>query len=102
MPNSSSRKMEGMVEAGNIDLLNRPIVKNSDGSVSTVRSMSVEIDGKEVLLPTVSDDGRNLSDAEAIAQYLSTGKHLGKFDSVKSADAYAKRLHELQETMYVK
>lgn len=90
----------GMVEPGNIDLANRPVVKNQDGKIATVRSMSVNMDGKEVLIPTISDDGRTLSTDEAIAQYRKTGRHLGKFDSPQNATAYAKKLHGDQDRQY--
>ena len=91
----------GQLEAGNINLFNRPVVKNADGTISTVRSMSANFDGKEVLLPTVSDDGKILSNEEAVEQYRKTGKHLGIFDSPEHATAYAKTLHEDQERLYV-
>ncbi|WP_158219454.1 MULTISPECIES: glycosyl hydrolase 108 family protein [unclassified Achromobacter] len=95
--------VKGMVSPGNIDLTRRPQVKNDDGSISTVRSMSFEEDGKEVLIPTVSDDGKRiLSDDEAIAQYHRTGKYLGKFDTPDNADAYAEQLHQQQEEAYLK
>lgn len=86
----------GLVEKGNVDLTNRPRVKNADGSISTVRSLGVNIDGKEVLLPTVSDDGRILTKDEAVQQYRQTGKHLGVFSSVEASTSYAKKLHEDQ------
>jgi hypothetical protein len=92
---------EGLITPGNIDLLHRPVVKNEDGSISTVRSMSTEIGGKEILLPTVSEDGKILSDDEAVKQYLKTGKHLGIFDNPDHATSYAQNLHKSQEKLYV-
>lgn len=91
---------KGLVKAGNVDLTNRPVVKNADGSISTVRSISFSEDGKEILVPTVSDDGRIMSDQEAIAHYHATGKSLGEFASEADATAYAKTLHENQAKRY--
>ncbi len=94
------RLARGQLQAGNIDLNNRPVVRNPDGSISTVRSISANFDGREVLIPTVSDDGRILSDDDAIAQYQKTGRNLGIFDTPDNATAYAQSLHQDQERMY--
>ena len=92
---------KGLIQEGNIDIHNRPIVKNADGSISTVRSMSTNIDGREVLIPTVSDDGRIMSDDEAIDNFMRTGKHLGVFDNPEDATAYAESLHNQQADEYL-
>jgi hypothetical protein len=91
----------GQLEPGNIDLHNRPRVRNADGSVSTVRSVSMNFGDGEVLLPTVSDDGRIMTDDEAADQYRKTGRHLGRFSTPDHADAYAQQLHNDQEREYV-
>ena len=95
------RTVDGLITLGNIDLYSRPRVDNGDGTYSTVRSMSFgDENGREILIPTVSDDGRIMSDDEAINNYYQTGKHLGIFNSPDAATAYAERLHELQEQYY--
>ncbi|EIM25760.1 glycoside hydrolase family 73 protein [Microvirga lotononidis] len=91
----------GLLSPGNIDLDNRPMVENPDGTISTVRSMSINVDGVEALVPTVSDDGRLLSDEEAIDQFRATGQHLGLFDTPEAATAYAEQLHKAQEAQYL-
>lgn len=92
---------KGLVTPGNIDLGNRPSVKNADGSISTVRSMSYENDaGQEVLIPTVSNEGKIMSNDEAIKYWGQKGQFLGKFDNADSATAYAQALHESQAQQY--
>lgn len=92
----------GLLSAGNIDLWSRPVVTNPDGSISTVRSVSFNVDGKETLIPTVADNGRGLlSDADALKQFFATGRHLGMFDTPQNADSYARQLHNLQADMYL-
>ena len=86
----------GLQIPGNIDLNNRPQVKNADGTTSTVRTISVGIDGKEYLIPTVTDDGRVVSDEEAIELFKKTGRHFGAFDTPENATAYAQALHQQQ------
>lgn len=88
------------VVPGNVNIFNRPKVQNDDGSVSTVRSMSFNVDGLEYLVPTVSDDGRIMSDDEAIQNFFRTGKHLGAFRTPEDATGFAERLHDQQASYY--
>lgn len=89
----------GMIEPGNIDLFNRPVYKHADGSTSTVRSLGVNIEGKEFLIPTISDDGKLMTDDEAIQTFLKTKKHLGVFKDVASSNRYGEMLHNQQESL---
>lgn len=98
-PSPGAAATTDLMEPGNINLKNRPRVKNANGSISTVRSKSFNIDGQEVLLPTVSEDGRIMSDQETVQQYKATGKHLGKFATPEAATEYAVGLHRDQAKM---
>lgn len=98
--------------AGNIDLNNRKVVKNEDGSISTERSFSFYDDNekKEILIPSVIDgkapetdeNGELTEEAvlKAIDHYYKTGEYLGKFDTPEEANAYGEALHEIQDTKY--
>lgn len=85
----------GMLVAGNLDPLNRPILHNADGSISTTRSFSIQTDKGETLIPKIVD-GRELSNQAAIEHYKQTGQHLGIFDTPDNADTYATTLHNAQ------
>lgn len=88
---------KGLVAEGNIDLTTRPLHGNPDGSVSTVRSITVGFDDVFVVLPTIADNGTLLSDEQAIDAFRKTHRSLGMFDSEAHATAYAKLLHEEQD-----
>ena len=81
--------------APTLDPLQQKPVQNEDGSISTVRTIGVEDQGKEVNIPTVpAEGGRVMSDADARQRYVETGNHLGKFDTVEQAGAAAEKLHQ--------
>lgn len=84
----------GVYEPGNVDLYAQPSVPNPNGGRSTVNSFSVNFDGREYLLPTVTPDGRLLSEPDAIREFQRTGRHLGVFDTPRNASSYARQLHE--------
>lgn len=88
---------------GNIDLNNRPVIRNPDGSISTVYSgtFGPEEDGSHVLVPGVRPGlDRQMTVDESYDWYQKTGQHLGKFKTQAEADAYARSLHKKQAKLY--
>ena len=92
---------KGMLKAGNIDIHDRPMVQNPNGGTSTVDSMSYERDGKQILIPLVSDEGKLMTAEEAIPYWEAKGQNLGVFDTPANADAYAMALHDQQDQQYL-
>ena len=94
----------GQYGAGNIDLYDRPQYRNANGSISTVDSTSYNIDGQEVLLPTVWNRNgtpyHSSNDEEILQRYRDTGEYLGKFPTVEEANDYAEKLHLEQQERY--
>lgn len=94
----------GVYGRGNIDLYDRPVLKNEDGSISTVESMSFLENGLEVLIPKIArglnGEAVRLSEEEAIKRYRQTGEYLGKFRNASQANSYAESLHRQQEAYY--
>lgn len=92
----------GALEPGNINLWTRPAVRNQDGTISSVRSISVGFGDKTYLLPSVAHDGaRILSTPEAIDQFRKSGLHLGIFPNPEMADRAAEALHRQQEALKI-
>jgi hypothetical protein len=89
-----------MTKPGNVDVTNRPNIKNPDGSHSSVFTMSFGTDNGEVLVPGVGDGKtyplRKLSTHEALDQFRKTGNNFGTFRTPEQATAYAEILHEDQ------
>jgi hypothetical protein len=95
------QRPSGMLDTGNIDLNTRPTVRNDDGSISTVRSMSYSREkGVETLIPTVSNEGTILGQDDAIKYWEAKGQHLGKFRTPEDADKYGKKLSRAQSKQY--
>lgn len=85
------QQLEGQLTPGNIDLNTRPVVMTEDGRPATVRSISIEEDGKHILIPTVVG-GAIVSNDEAVAHYRATGENLGSFATSEQADKAGKAI----------
>lgn len=79
------------------EVWDREQVLNEDGSYSTARSISVEIDGNIVVIPTCYD-GSIHTDSDSIQHYLTTGEHFGIFNSSDegAVETYTINLHNAQ------
>ena len=96
---------QDVIQYGNINLLTRPIVRLKNGSIKTIFSIGIGetiSDGTvvQVLIPSVSDDGVELSGVGAVRLYEQTGRHLGKFISIAVSNKYAKVLSAKELTRY--
>jgi hypothetical protein len=101
METSAARGVPYALEGRNIDTSNLPEVPNripGEGGISTVRSMGISEDGKEVVIPTVVEGQLPASAEEAerraMDYYRRRGKHLGKYATRAAADSAATLLHE--------
>jgi hypothetical protein len=85
-------------EGGTPHDLGKPILKNPDGSWSTESTITIESDGKSLVLPTIIG-GRRYSNQEAVAAWKA-GKNdpVGTFDdpAVAETDAQQRHLEEQQ------
>jgi hypothetical protein len=70
---------DGLIEPGNIKGKAR-------------KPLAVNVDEEEVLIPTVTEDGKTLTAKEAVELYQKTGMHHGKFKSQDHSNKYASRL----------
>lgn len=95
-----SPETTGLLAPGNINLRTLPVIHNPDGTVSIARTLSIAKNGRQYLIPTVSDEGELLSDQDAITRFEQTGRHLGAFKTLQDATGYANRLHRQQEILY--
>lgn len=86
---------------GNIDLDNRPVVTNEDGSISTELSIVIEEDGQYIIIPTVVN-GKVVSDDEAVKHYHETGENHGKYKSVTEAVRKSQEISREQAKRYLK
>jgi hypothetical protein len=94
-----------VIAYGNINLNLRPIVKLKNGTIATIASITITDkypDGTSVftVIPTISDDGNQLTEKDARLLYLDTGRHLGKFARLKDANSYATLLSKKEGEKY--
>lgn len=93
--NAASLVNAKFVEGPTIDLSNRPVLNNGDGSFSTIETVSFANEFGEVVVPTIIN-GVRVGVDEAIKHYEQTGEHLGVFANAEEAARYAKALSEAQ------
>jgi len=94
LPVSGRAEVPGRITPGTIiNVYNRKVLQNPDGTASTMDTESANFDGQEILYPRVVD-GKRLTSGQAQDRYRRTGQHFGIFSSPEAASAYAEELHE--------
>jgi|TARA_R100000482_G_scaffold96580_1_gene40940 hypothetical protein len=73
------------------NIANNNSVQNTDGTISTIRTISFESDGKTYLVPTVFD-GKILSNEEAIDRAFNEGV-FEVFPTLAEAEAFDEKIH---------
>lgn len=94
-----------VIDYGNINLNLRPIVKGKNGEIKTIVSITItekypDSTNVFVVIPTLSDDGTQLTDREATSLYYATRRHLGKFALLAAANKYAQLLSKREGQKY--
>lgn len=87
----------GMVVPPTMDPAMNHNAINPNGDVSTIRTIGINVDGLETVIPTITPDGQFLTNAEAIEQFRRTGRHLGMFRTRQQADEYGQQLHQQEQ-----
>lgn len=77
-------------DVGQIDL-SRPVIDNPDGSKSTERSITVEMDGEHKVMPSIVE-GKQRTPKEAVDMHIQ-GKNpaTGSFKTKEEAEDFAQR-----------
>jgi hypothetical protein len=73
--------------------LSKPVLQNPDGTWSTEKTITIETDGKHVVLPTIVN-GKDVGAKRAAALYKAGElEPVGTFDSAAAAESYAQARH---------
>lgn len=92
----SSRYAPGLLTPGTINPTVPRVADAQSGPTAMRAIVTQDKDGHSVVIPTVSAQGKALSDEEALALYRRTGDHLGVFATPQAATAYANTLQARQ------
>lgn len=96
---TTNAPLNGMMHPGNISLDNRPLVKLPSGETGTIKSIGINADGQEILIPTIYDGGYH-NNQEAIDRFYKTGLNLGRFANPEASTKGGEFLSQLQGYNY--
>lgn len=97
------KELGGEFGKGNISLNNRKVFVHptNNGDYSSLESITVDDGpGKYFLLPKVDENGRMMTDKEAIEHARATKQDLGEFKTAEEASKYAIQLERRQQAYY--